>query len=71
MLGCMKLMCGGILCCRKTKAQEHHDNLIKKGVDPKCEYIRKSSLPGPIPSFSIQISMPGDEVVKDYTFGGN
>lgn len=37
-LGCMKLMCGGILCCRKTKAQEHYDNLIKKGVDPKCEY---------------------------------
>ena len=37
-LGFIKLMCGGIVCCRKTKAQEHHDNLIKKGVDPKCKY---------------------------------
>lgn len=37
-LGCLKLTLGGVLCCRKTKAQEHYDSLIKKGVDPKCEY---------------------------------
>lgn len=38
-LGGIKLLCGGIICCRKTKAQEHYDNLIKKGVDPKCELL--------------------------------
>ncbi len=34
-LGFIKLMFGGICCCRKTKAQKHYDKQIKKGVKPK------------------------------------
>lgn len=37
-LGFIKLSCGGILCCRKTKQQEHTERLLKKGVPPKSEY---------------------------------
>ena len=50
LLGFIKLSCGGIICCRKTKAQEHaerlqasaQDILMKRGVDRsdgKCEII--------------------------------
>lgn len=38
MFGFMKLMFGGVLCCRKTKAQKHYDDQIAKGVDPKGIY---------------------------------
>lgn len=34
-LGFVKLLFGGIICCRKTKAQKHYDEQIAKGVDPK------------------------------------
>ena len=41
LLGFIKLFCGGIICCRKTRAQEHaerlkagaEDMLAKRGVD--------------------------------------
>lgn len=34
-LGFMKLSCGGIICCRKTKAQEYADRMKEKGAPPK------------------------------------
>ena len=34
-LGCLKLSCGGILCCRKTKAQEYSERMLQKGVPSK------------------------------------
>lgn len=37
-LGFIKLSCGGVICCRKTKAQEHAERLIQKGVPPKSEH---------------------------------
>ena len=37
-LGFIKLSCGGILCCRKTKQQEHTQRLLEKGVPPKSEH---------------------------------
>jgi hypothetical protein len=36
-LGMIKLVCGGIIFCRKSKAQEHYDKLREKGVAPKCK----------------------------------
>lgn len=42
-LGFVKLMFGGICCCRKTKAQKYYDKQIKKGVNPKgkCEFLHR------------------------------
>ena len=37
-LGMVKLIFGNILFCRKSKAQEHYDELRKKGVPPKCKH---------------------------------
>ena len=36
-LGFIKLSCGGILCCRKTKQQEYTERMLEKGVPPKSE----------------------------------
>ena len=36
-LGFIKLSCGGIICCRKTKQQEYTQKMIDKGVPPKSE----------------------------------
>ena len=33
--GCIKLCFGGIFFCRKSKAQEHFDNMKEKGVPMK------------------------------------
>ena len=30
--GCVRLIFGGVIFCRKSKAQEHHDELRKKGA---------------------------------------
>ena len=38
-LGFIKLSFGGLICCRKTKAQKHTQKLIEKGVPPKSEHI--------------------------------
>lgn len=38
-LGMIKLMCGGVLFCRKSKAQEHYDKMREKGVPLKCEFM--------------------------------
>ena len=43
-LGCVKLFCGGIMFCRKTKAQEYYDTQIKRGVDPKCKYTKTAAI---------------------------
>ena len=37
-LGFIKLSCGGILCCRKTKQQEYAQRMVEKGVPPKSEH---------------------------------
>ena len=36
-LGFIKLSFGSIICCRKTKAQEHTEKMVEKGVPPKSE----------------------------------
>ena len=36
-LGFIKLSFGGILCCRKTKAQKYTQKMIEKGIPPKSE----------------------------------
>lgn len=36
-LGFIKLSCGGLLCCRKTKQQEYTERMLKKGVPPKSK----------------------------------
>lgn len=44
-LGFMKLSCGGIICCRKTKAQEYADRMKEKGAPPKGRvHIRTTHL---------------------------
>ena len=48
-LGFMKLSCGGIICCRKTKAQEYADRMKEKGAPPKgrvhtCTWLLLSSV---------------------------
>ena len=40
-LGFIKLSFGGIICCRKSKRQEHAQRLLKKGVPPKSEHQTK------------------------------
>ena len=37
-LGCVKLVFGGVLFCRKSKAQEHYDLMREKGVPLKCKF---------------------------------
>lgn len=36
-LGMVKLVCGGIIFCRKSKAQEFYDLQRERGVPLKCE----------------------------------
>lgn len=48
-LGFMKLSCGGIICCRKTKAQEYADRMKEKGAPLKgrvhtCTWLLLSSV---------------------------
>ena len=40
-MGCLKLVCGGVICCRKSKAQQHYDDQREKGVPLKCEFRRR------------------------------
>ena len=36
-LGMVKLICGGVIFCRKSKAQEHYDSMREKGVPLQCK----------------------------------
>lgn len=45
-LGCMKLSLGGVICCRKTKAQEYADRMKEKGAPPKGKDIRACNIKG-------------------------
>lgn len=37
--GFIKLSCGGVICCRKTKQQEYSEKQLEKGVPPKSKWI--------------------------------
>jgi len=43
-LGCMKLSLGGVICCRKTKAQEYADRMKEKGAPPKGKDIHTCNI---------------------------
>ena len=39
-LGFVKLLCGGVIFCRKSKAQEFYDKQKERGVDVKGGYSK-------------------------------